>query len=1516
MFALDRVWDTPGWPRLALFAAGGRSACAAVPLALHRWVWRNRRLDQLARLLGRKHPHVGDQLLGRDRAGPRATRSRPGRGRSARRRSSRSPTTPAGATSATPCRTPGTGSGPACWPSRRRSRSGLFAARPRRRSNAWARLLAPWKRHAAVHLRRRRAAARAGWSSPTASRSRSTVTLADGTAWQPEQGRGPARRPAAGRRPAPRRPVRVRAARRRSPPAGSRSASATRPRRVEVEPTLRPELTSVVADVTLPDYLGRPGLAAQGRPRRRVSLVKGSRAAFAATASRELAVGQGRRPAADARRRRPSTSPTVQVDGPRDGRVPLAGRASAWPARSRSPSTVTGRDDEAPTLACRGPAPPEGRARHRAAQLQGPRPSDDFGVKRVGLEWQGLDDPVGQDRRRRASASSRPAGTDKEALEVAGTFSAKSLGIEPQPVDAPGLRRGLPPRPPPGLLAAVHLLRPQRRAARHLAHRAVEQVAPPVARSPRPRDAAPRDQQAAPRPCRPRSSTGPRPADEDREPGRGRAGQRPAALGPGRARARTWSSRRCGTPSSASATWRSGPRCSRSSRTSRANRMPSVADLLKQAAQAPSRRRRARRATRRPMAGQVRAGAGRQAADRARRRTPSRRRPSRRSSTASRRSSSPDKKPSKPPAPSKAPKPPRLTPAADDPGRQGRARRARRPPRPRPEGRRGGQAAARPARRVREDRRRAEPGPRQPGGEHAGQAAQGRLAGRSTKIAGRLGDQVGDTFGVPDVARSPTRPRSVLDELAEQEAKGSQDVSVIMDDMQAYFERRQFVQFKTVLDEMRKHDVVGSLRQLGDDLKKEHGRLDRPVRVLVGHARPLGRGPRRPGLQAAPAPAASRRAACRRRSSWKSSRSSKPRSTSARRPASPSRPGPPWPPRSTASRPASSPTTQDGPARTASRRSPSGSATCPTREAEFAYEIDLLGQVADGHGRGDRDPRPARDRQPGHRRRDRGDRAAAQVQADQPQGRRRRRLRRPAAAARGTTQRLGPGPARQRPEREGSPRGPRRLAGDRRLRPVPPRGVPRRARRVLQPARTRPRPVNDRAIARSRPIGRTPHEHRPRRPSARSAVAVAGVASALAGLGRRRPRTPTAQAAAPTARPRPKATTVEVERRRPRSRRRPRPTARRPSAAEGRGPEPARAGGRRQARGPRRRRSSSGPSTVRPIDPAVHPAVPADPPGGIPASSSTVCEPTQDQRREIAREGRAGAQGRGDRSSPSGRSSTVVAERRWPGGSGQPDPRKIIQDALAAAVKAHLSPEQVARYQRGGRRADGRPEAGRRPQPRGEARPGPGPLRRPAREDRRVAARRTGTTAWCPSLQNLSSTYEPLLPQHPRPATSSPPERRRRRRSGRRPPKITSASSWFGFVNGDGRTTPRWKTPSSDERRAKPAADGAGGAGRSSRRRPDVRSDRHGRPPDPRRGSPLGAWSPAARGRRRPGQDDDDDEPTTRPSPQPSSSAVHGRRANFDQWVFGNGRDGRRGPRPARLAPDARRSTRSTGPAA
>src|SRR5205085_2357952 len=68
-------------------------------------------------------------------------------------------------------------------------------------------------------------------------------------------------------------------------------------------------------------------------------------------------------------------------------------------------------------------------------------------------------------------------------------------------------------------------------------------------------------------------------------------------------------------------------------------------------------------------------------------------------------------------------------------------------------------------------------------------------------IGGRLGEHLGQTFGVA-AAKIEEGPSKVLVEMSKLEAKGSLTVSTIMDDMLAYFNRRHFVKFKSVLDEM------------------------------------------------------------------------------------------------------------------------------------------------------------------------------------------------------------------------------------------------------------------------------------------------------------------------------------------------------------------------------------------------------------------------------------------------------------------------------------------------------------------------------------------------------------------------------------------------------------------------------------------------------------------------------------------------------------------------------------------
>lgn len=64
VYGLDRVWQTPGMVRLGILLAGTSLFAVFAPFWLHRWVWRHRRETQLARLIARRYPGLGDRLLG------------------------------------------------------------------------------------------------------------------------------------------------------------------------------------------------------------------------------------------------------------------------------------------------------------------------------------------------------------------------------------------------------------------------------------------------------------------------------------------------------------------------------------------------------------------------------------------------------------------------------------------------------------------------------------------------------------------------------------------------------------------------------------------------------------------------------------------------------------------------------------------------------------------------------------------------------------------------------------------------------------------------------------------------------------------------------------------------------------------------------------------------------------------------------------------------------------------------------------------------------------------------------------------------------------------------------------------------------------------------------------------------------------------------------------------------------------------------------------------------------------
>ena len=61
---------------------------------------------------------------------------------------------------------------------------------------------------------------------------------------------------------------------------------------VGVEPMLRPELSSIEADITLPEYLGHSGRQHKDVRGGAISMVNGSQVTFVATMNRKLSAAQ------------------------------------------------------------------------------------------------------------------------------------------------------------------------------------------------------------------------------------------------------------------------------------------------------------------------------------------------------------------------------------------------------------------------------------------------------------------------------------------------------------------------------------------------------------------------------------------------------------------------------------------------------------------------------------------------------------------------------------------------------------------------------------------------------------------------------------------------------------------------------------------------------------------------------------------------------------------------------------------------------------------------------------------------------------------------------------------------------------------------------------------------------------------------------------------------------------------------------------------------------------------------
>lgn len=64
VFVLDRFFDTSNLLRLMVLVCGTLGFALWMPRMCHKWIWKNRRLTSVARLLKSKHPQLGDELQG------------------------------------------------------------------------------------------------------------------------------------------------------------------------------------------------------------------------------------------------------------------------------------------------------------------------------------------------------------------------------------------------------------------------------------------------------------------------------------------------------------------------------------------------------------------------------------------------------------------------------------------------------------------------------------------------------------------------------------------------------------------------------------------------------------------------------------------------------------------------------------------------------------------------------------------------------------------------------------------------------------------------------------------------------------------------------------------------------------------------------------------------------------------------------------------------------------------------------------------------------------------------------------------------------------------------------------------------------------------------------------------------------------------------------------------------------------------------------------------------------------
>ncbi len=424
-YLLDRFFDTSPLIRgLILFSSA--ITCGLIPLAINQWIFKRRRLDQLARLLSETQPSAGDQLLGVIELSEDSSEQ------------SRSPELVEAAIKQVAASVQNQDLSEAIPNPRHRQRSlaagllGLativlliFTATATK--NAWARFLIPWgstPRYTFAGVQDLPANLVVAHGEQFSL----SVSLRSDTEWSPSTASV-----AMTRQPPKIADLKAKGYHFSLPgliqPTDLFVKVGDFKGLISIEPKLRPELNSIKAEVQLPSYLGRTDTITKDIRGASFSIVKGSEATFLANASRDLVTASVNGKAAHPVSASFSTEPLLVQ---RNEQLEFEWLDNDGLSGSKPFNlSIEATEDGLPTLICDN-LPRRKVILDTEVLSFTIRARDDFGVKRVGIEWWGLDES-GSDLA--AGESILGAGHQHaELLELAGVFSASAHQISPQPL--------------------------------------------------------------------------------------------------------------------------------------------------------------------------------------------------------------------------------------------------------------------------------------------------------------------------------------------------------------------------------------------------------------------------------------------------------------------------------------------------------------------------------------------------------------------------------------------------------------------------------------------------------------------------------------------------------------------------------------------------------------------------------------------------------------------------------------------------------------------------------------------------------------------------------------------------------------------------------------------------------------------------------------------------------------------------------------------------------------------------